>query len=377
MRNLHLSYIELSKNNLIHNIKQFRRIIRKGTKIAGVVKANAYGHGDVEVVKILNHYVDYFQINSVEELEKIRPVTKKPILLLGYVNKNDIAKAIKLGCILTVFDLNHALLINQSAFKLKIKQKVHISIDAHLGREGLLPSQVEIFLKEIKKMKNLSIDGVYAHFANIEDTTDFTYASKQIKAYEKVIEQFKNAGYKNIKTHISATSGVLAYEKWNGLHNIVRVGVGLYGMWPSEELQKIWKKKIELNPVMRYITHVAQVKDIQVGESIGYGASFTTRKNMTTAVIPQGYSNGVSRLSSNNGEVLIKGQRAQIIGRVAMNMLVVDVSHIKGVKPEDDVVILGAQKGEIITAEDIAIATQTINYEVTTRINPLLRRVII
>ena len=376
MKNKPLSYIEISKKNLIHNIKQFKRIVRRGTKIAGVVKANAYGHGDVPVVKILNSYVDYFQINSIEELEKIRPVTKKPILLLGYVQKEDIKKAIKLGCILTVFDLHHALLINESARKLGVKQKVHIAIDSHLGREGLLPAQIPTFLKEIKQMKNISIDGVYAHFANIEDTTDFTYASRQIKDYEDVVKLFKDNGYKNIKTHISATSGVLAYEKWKGYNNIVRIGVGLYGMWPSKELEKIWKRKIELKPVMKYVTHVAQVKNIPVGESIGYGTSYTTRKNTITAVIPQGYSNGIVRASSNNGEVLINGKLAKIIGRVAMNMIVVDVTDIKGVKPGSEVVVMGTQKGFTISAEDIATKTGTINYEVTTRVSPLLPRIV-
>ncbi len=376
MKNLPLSYVEISKKNLIHNIKQFRRIVHKGTKIAGVVKANAYGHGDVEVVKVLNPYIDYFQINSIEELEKIRSVTKKPILLLGYVQKEDIKKAIMLGCILTVFDLHHALLINEFARKLGVKQKVHIAIDSHLGREGLTPIQIPKFLKEIKQMKNLMIDGVYAHFANIEDTTDFTYASKQIKDYEDVVKLFKENGYKNIKTHISATSGVLAYEKWRGLHNIVRVGVGLYGMWPSKELEKIWKRKIELKPVMKYVTHVAQVKNIPIGESIGYGTSYTTRKNIITAVVPQGYSNGIVRASSNNGEVLINGKFAKIIGRVAMNMMVVDVTDIKGVKPGSEVVVIGAQKGVTIDACDIALKTDTINYEVTTRISPLLPRII-
>lgn len=376
MKNLPLSYIELSKKNLIHNIKQFRRIVKRGTKIAGVVKANAYGHGDIEVVKILNPFVDYFQINSIEELEKIRPVTKKGILLLGYVQKDDIKNAIKLGCILTCFDLHHALLINESARKLGVKQKIHVAIDSHLGREGLLPSQIDTFIKEVKKMKNLSIDGVYAHFANIEDTTDFTYASRQIKDYEEVVSKFKNSGHKSIKTHISATSGVLAYEKWKGLHNIVRVGVGLYGMWPSPPLEKIWKKKIELKPVMKYVTHVAQVKNIPIGESIGYGTSYTTRKNTTTAVIPQGYSNGIVRASSNNGEVLINGKLAKIIGRVAMNMIVVDITDIKGVKPGSEVVVIGSQKGLTIGASDIATKTSTINYEVTTRISPLLPRIV-
>jgi alanine racemase len=273
--------------------------------------------------------------------------------------------------------LHHALLINESARKLGVKQKVHIAIDAHLGREGLLPSQVELFIKEIKKMKSFVVDGIYAHFANIEDTTDFTYASKQIKSYDESVRLFKENGLGHIKTHMSATSGVLAYEKWKGYNSIVRVGVGLYGMWPSENLKKMWQKKIELKPAMRYVTHVAQVKEIPTGESIGYGTSYTTRKNITIAVIPQGYSNGITRLSSNNGEVLIGGKKAPILGRVAMNMFVVDVSSIKGVKPEDEVVILGAQKKEAITAEEVAKATDTINYEVTTRMSALLPRIII
>lgn len=376
MNYLPLSYIELSKKNAIHNISQFRRIVRKGTKIAAVIKANAYGHGDVEMVKLINSQADYFQINSIEELEKIRPHTKKPILLLGYVGKNDIARAIELGSIVTVFDLHHALLINESARKKGVKQKVHIAVDAHLGREGLLPHHIDGFLTEVKKMKHIVVDGVYAHFANIEDTADFSHAQKQITEYAEIIEKFKRAGYKNVKTHISATSGVLAYEKWHGFNTIVRVGVGLYGMWPSVELQKLWQKKITLLPVMRHISHIAQVKKIPKGESIGYGLSYVVKKDMVIAVIPQGYSNGVNRLLSNKGSVLIRGTRAPIVGRVAMNMLVVDVSHIPGVLSEDEVVILGSQKKETITAEEVAILTTTINYEVTTRVNPLLPRVI-
>jgi len=376
MKSLPLSYIELSKKSLIHNITQFRRVVKRGTKIAAVVKANAYGHGDVEVVKVLASHVDYFQVNSIEELERVRTVTKKSVLVLGYVGKNDIEKAIKLGSILSVFDLHHALLINEQARLLKKKQKVHIAIDSHLGREGLLPSQVATFLTEVKKMKYMVIDGVYAHFANIEDTDDFSHAEKQINDYENVIKLFKDAGYKSINTHISATSGVLAYEKWKGIHTIVRVGIGLYGMWPSIELAKTWEKKIKLLPVMRWVTHVAQVKVIPRGESIGYGLSFLTKVDTKIAVIPQGYSNGMNRLDSNNGEVLIRGKRARILGRVAMNMFVVDVSNIKNISTGDEVVILGAQKSDSITAEEIADNRGTINHEVNTSLNPLLSKVL-
>ncbi len=376
MKSLPLSYIEISKSKLLHNIKQFRRIVKKGTKIAAVIKANAYGHGDKEVIKIVNPHIDYFQINSIEELEKIKPYTKKEILLLGYIGENDIEQAIKLGCILSVFDLHHALLINKIAKKLKTKQMVLIAIDSHLGREGILPLHTALFLKEIKKMKNISIDGVYAHFANIEDTSDFSHAEKQIRDYEYVVKIFKENGYSKIKTHISATSGVLAYEKGRGINTIVRVGIGLYGMWPSTELANAWQKKLVLLPVVRWITHIAQVKIVPKGESIGYGLSYITKKETKLAIIPQGYSNGLSRSYAHKGEILIKGKRAPILGRIAMNMFVVDVTDIKGVKPENEVILLGSQKKEKITAEDIANKIATINYEVTTQISPLLPKII-
>lgn len=377
---LPLSYLELSKGNLIHNIRQFRGLVGKKTKIACVIKANAYGHGDKEVVKILNPYVDYFQVNSMEELERVRKVTQKPILLLGYVGKNDIAKAIKLGCIISVFDFHHALLINEVARKIGKIQEVHIAVDSHLGREGFMPNDLFKIIPELKKLKNIKIGGLYSHFANIEDTSDFSHAQKQIDTYSEVIKIFKNNGFNNLKTHISATSGVFAWEnkvsKSDLDNQIVRIGIGTYGLWPSVELEKKWKGKIILKPVLKWVTHIAQIKNLPKGHSIGYGLSYITKKPITIAVIPQGYADGLTRTLSNNGEVLIGGKRAPILGRVAMNMFVVDISKIKDVLPEDEVVILGKQGSNEITAEEIAEKMGTINYEVTTHISSLLPRVV-
>jgi alanine racemase len=371
-----LSYIEISKGNLMHNIKQFRRVIDTRTKISAVIKSNAYGHGDLEVVKILNPYVDYFQVNSVEELARVRTISRKPVLVLGYIQKSELKRAIELSCIISIFDIEHAKALNVVAQKLDKKVKVHIAIDSHLGREGIMPIDLPNFLIEFKKLKNIICDGAYSHFANIEDTTDFSHGQKQIDTFKSVVEQFKNAGYKNIKNHISATSGILAYEKWKGIHDIARIGVGLYGMWPSVELEKIWKKKITLKPVMRYVTHVAQVKNLPKGHTVGYGLTYVAKSDIKIAVIPQGYADGLTRTLSNNGEVLIRGMRAPILGRVAMNMFVVNVTDIKGVKTEDEVVILGTQKSEVITAEEIARNMGTINYEVTTHLSPFLPRIV-
>jgi alanine racemase len=385
-KNLPLSYIEISKENLIHNIKQFRALVKGGTKIAGVIKANAYGHGDKEVARILNPYVDYFQVDSIEELERIRTVIKKPVFVFGYLNEDGIRKAIKLRAIISTFDLIHLLKINHIAGVLKTKVKVHIAIDSYLGREGIMPNQIETFIIEIKKLKNIELDGVYSHFANIEDTMNFTHAQKQIDEYHKCVEIFRSSRYPNIKTHISATSGILVYEKGNNLHNIVRLGIGLYGMWPSEHLEYLNKKKITLKPVLRWVTHIAQIKILPANHPIGYGLTYITKKATKIAVIPQGYTDGLSRSLSNIGEFLIRGKKAKILGRVAMNMTVVDISHIKDVTPEDEVVILGKQacppsqgsrrgKSEI-TAEKIAKESDTINYEITTRISGFLPRVI-
>ena len=375
-KNLPLSYIEISKVNLVYNIKQFRRLIDKRTKISAVIKSNAYGHGDLEVAKVLNPYVDYFQVNSIDELARVRAISRKPILVLGYIQKSDLKRAIELGCIISIFDIEHAKALNIVAQKLNKKVKVHIAVDSHLGREGIMPVDLPQFLIEFKKLKNIVCDGVYSHFANIEDTTDFSHGQKQIDTFKSVVEQFKNAGYKNIKNHISATSGILAYEKWKGIHDIARIGVGLYGMWPSVELEKMWKKKITLKPVLKYVTHVAQIKKLPKGHTVGYGLTYVAKSDIKIVVIPQGYADGLSRTLSNNGSVLIKGTKAPILGRMAMNMFVVDATNIKGVKTEDEVVILGTQKGEVITAEEIARNIGTINYEVTTHLSPFLPRIV-
>ncbi|MEI7765741.1 MAG: alanine racemase [bacterium] len=377
MKKLPLSYIEINKKSLIYNCQQFRNFVKKGTQISAVIKSNAYGHGSLEVVKILNPFVDYFQVNSFRELEAIKKISKKPILVLGYVSKNDLAKAISAGCILSAFDFEHLLLINEAARKLNKKQKIHLAIDSFLGREGFMPSEISKILPEIKKMKNVTVDGIYSHFANIEDTANFSHAQKQINIYQKICILFKNNNYKNIKTHISATSGALVYEQDNGFNNIVRIGIGIYGLWPSLYLEKNWKNKINLKPILRFVTHVAQIKTLTKGYSVGYGLTYVTKKETRVAVIPVGYADGFDRSLSNIGEVLIKGIKCRVLGRVAMNMFVVDVSNIPDLNTEEEVIIIGKQGQGEISVEEIAKKANTINYEIIAQLNPLIPRIIV
>jgi alanine racemase len=373
-----LSYIEISKENLIHNFKAFRNFVHGETKIAAVIKANAYGHGQNEVAEILEDFVDYFQVDDVLELRLLRQVSGKPTLVLGYVAEDEINEAIELEGILGVYDIEQLKQIDKCAAMLGRKALVHVKIDASLGRQGVLVEDAENFSKQLKNFKNITVDGIYSHFANIEDTSDFSHAQKQIDNFNRAVEIFKAEGFEKIKTHISASSGIMVYEKNLGQSNIVRLGISLYGMWPSDELKaRFEERNFHLKPVMRWITHIAQVKTVPENYSIGYGLTFITNKPTKIAVIPQGYSDGYDRGLSNQGEVLISGRRCKVLGRVAMNMFVVDVSEIENVSAGDEVVLLGGQSDKSISAEEIAAKLDTINYEITTRTLALLPRKIV
>ncbi|MFA7285437.1 MAG: alanine racemase [Candidatus Paceibacterota bacterium] len=375
-KNLPTSYIEISSQNLIHNIKQFKRIVKKGTKIAVAIKGNAYGHGQNEIAKIAATYVDYFFVNSIEELSKLRKVSKKKTFLFGYVARADLSKAIKLNAILSLFSFEQLKELDLITTKLKNKIEVHIPIDAHLGREGFLYSDLPKLFEILKKTKYIKVIGIYAHFANIEDTNNFTHAKKQINLFKKAVDLAKTYGYKNLDTHISATSGLLVYEKNLGLNKIVRIGIGAYGLWPSTHIEYLYKKKMVLKPVLSFKTKIALIKTLPAGSTIGYGLTFMTHKETKVAILPIGYADGLDRRMSNKGEVLIRGERCKILGRISMNMTVVDVNYVKDVKVEDEAVFIGSQGKEAISAEEIGETIGTINYEIVTKLSPLLPRVV-
>jgi len=377
MDKLPLSYIELSKENLIYNIKQLKNLVKKGTKISVAIKGNAYGHGQNEVAKILEPFVDYFQVNNITELQLLRKISKKKTLLLGYIQKKDLPLVIKLNCILSIFSIEQLSTISAIAENVDKIQEIHLPIDACLGREGFLIKKLPEILNEIKKSKYIKLTGVYAHFANIEDTTNFTHAKKQINKYKEAIKLIKKYGFQKLETHISATSGLLVYEKNKGFHSLIRLGIGVYGMWPSEHIKFLYKNKMELKPVLSWKTKVVQIKTLPAKSTIGYGLTYLTSISTKIALIPQGYADGLDRGLSNKGEVLIRGTKCKILGRVAMNMFVVNVNHLSNVKIEDEVVLIGKQGKKEITAEGIAKKIDTINYEITTRLSPFLPRIII
>lgn len=366
--------IELSQSAITANIAAFRRYLPPGTKIIGVVKANAYGHGLAEIVRMSEQHVDYFQVDDLSELEIVRGLSDKPTCVLGALSPAELDRALELHAILGVYDVSYLRAVDASALRRQQPVDIYLEIDALLGRLGLLEDQVPHLLKELAGMELIRLAGAYAHFANIEDTTNLDHAMKQAAILRRVARELENHGHHDFVTHISATSGILALERQLA-NPVVRLGIGLYGLWPSADLRD--KAAFTLGPVLRWTTQIAQVKNVPAGYPIGYGLTYVTSRPTRIAVIPQGYSDGYDRGLSNCGEVLVGGKRCPITGRVMMNMSVIDVSHVANVAAGDEVVLLGAQGSDRITAEELAQKLGTINYEIIARISPLLPRVVV
>ncbi len=377
MSELPLSYIELSQENLAHNLTSLRSLAKAETKLAFAVKGNAYGHSLGEIVSSAESLVDSIFVNSIEELRAVRIVSNKETFVFGYVAQQFLGEAIGLGCVPGIFSKEQFVNVDRAARERGVVQDVHITCDALLGRDGFLLADLADLFAAAKDCPNACITGMYAHFANIEDTTDFTHAQKQIDMYAEMRKIARDAGYENLDTHISATSGLMVYEKDTGANTIVRVGIGGYGLWPSEPLKRNFGKKgFELKPVLSWKTHVAQVKTLAKGMTIGYGLTHVTQKETRIALIPQGYADGYARSLSNTGMVLIGGRRCAVLGRVSMNMFVVDATNVPEAKEGDEAVLIGEQGDKSISAQEVAERSGTINYEATTRISPLLPRIV-
>ncbi len=368
-----LSEIQVDGAALSHNLAALKGIIRSKAKVAAVVKGNAYGHGLREVVQALDGHVDYFQVDDIDELRALRTLTSSPALVLGYVPLGNIREALELRAEIAIYDLERLDAIQEASAELGRAAKVHLKIDALLGRQGVLPTEVDCVLAALKDCPDIDVVAAYAHFANIEDTTDETHLLAQVAVFEDCLAKVR-AAYPGVGRHFSATSGLMTYEQSGVENDLVRLGIGLYGLYPSEPLALAFQA-LGLKPAMRWVSHLAQVKTLPLGHPVSYGLTYITPCSMRVGVVPQGYSDGFDRGLSNVGHVLVGGKRCAVLGRVAMNMFVVDLSSVPEAKAEDEVVLLGAQGSERITAEEMADHLRTINYEITTRVSPLLPRV--
>jgi alanine racemase len=381
MKQTKLQWVEIDSAALKHNIQQFRLLIGETRKMTVVVKSNAYGHGLVEVSRLASEFgADWLGVNSLEEARMLREGgIDLPIILLGYIPIIDLEEAVSKNLRLTVYNTETVEELAKITSVLDKDAFLHIKTETGVYRQGILGEDLLPFVERIQKYPNLKVEGLSMHFANIEDTTDHSYAQRQL---EKFIEYVDLLGQKGITIpvkHVACSAAAILFPET--MFDMVRVGIGIYGLWPSKEtyLSCIQEKRepVDIKPVLTWKTRVVQTKDVPEGAFIGYGCTYKTTRPTKLAVIPVGYYDGYDRLLSNASYVLIAGKRAPVRGRVAMNFITVDVTDISNVRLEDEVVLLGSQGQERISAEYLASLCGTINYEIVTRINPKIPREVV
>ncbi|MCJ7587269.1 MAG: alanine racemase [Candidatus Aminicenantes bacterium] len=374
-------WVEVSRKALTHNLAEFRRRVGRDRKLLAVVKANAYGHGILEVSRIaIGAGADWLGVNSLEEgIELRRAGVRTPILVLGYVPLGRLGDAVARGLRLTVYNKASVDGLAAACRRLKKKARVHVKVEPGTNRQGVLEGELPAFARSIQRRPGLVLEGLSSHFANIEDTTDHSFPQRQLAAFERSVRGLEKAGIEVPITHMSCTAATILFPET--YFDMVRVGIGLYGLWPSKEtylscaLDK--REPLTLEPVLTWKARIAQVKRIAKGGAVGYGCTFRATRRTTLAVIPVGYYDGYDRGLSNTAHVLVRGQRAPLRGRVAMNFSTADVTDIPGVGIEDEVVLLGADGRERITAEQLAALAGTISHEIVARINPLVPRIVV
>ncbi len=389
------TWIGIDKKAVQRNIQLFRKLVGGKTKIFAVVKSNAYGHGLLTFSKLANSFrvdphtkrggmgkfkaprygvgVDGFCVDSVIEGMKLREEgIEKTILVLGPTFKNLLKDAAKNDITITISGMDALKELKAS----KYHPEFHLKIDTGMHRQGFYVEQLPEVIRQVKSLKfNVEslLTGAYTHFASAKDVNYPTFTDGQFAEFQKAVRVLEKAGFKNLTKHAAATGGTLVNKKYH--LDAVRIGIGLYGLWPSTELG-IQMEKIKLEPVLSWHSLVSEVKEVAAGDYVGYDLTERVARNSRIAVVPIGYWHGYPRSLSGVGEVLISGKKSRVLGRVSMDMIVIDVTGMK-VKRGDKVTLIGNQGSAEMSAYEVARrAGGASYYELLTRINPLIERVV-
>lgn len=375
-----LSWLEIDAAALRHNVTALRSNLAEGCSLVPVVKANAYGHGYLEIAQLLDDEgFTFLAVHNLAEAFILRDAgIKSPPLIMGYIPLNDLREAVAAGFDFVVY--NEETLRELAGIATNEgPARCHLKLETGTNRQGVTAGQLPRLLQLFKENKQLQLVGLSTHFANIEDTTDHTYAEMQYRRYVEMKKVVEAEGLKIKYAHTASSAASLLFPHTH--FNLARAGIALYGLWPSKETYVSYRLKGGenklLQPVLSWKSMIAQIKEIQKGEFIGYGTTYRATADSKIAVIPIGYFDGYDRQLSNQGHVLVNGMRAPVRGRICMDMFMVDITDIPDVNLESEVVLIGRSGEEQLRAEDVAGWAQTINYEVVARIGSHLERRVI
>ncbi len=351
------TWVEIDLSALEHNFKQIKRLVGRSVKVLCVVKADAYGHGMLEVSKKLSKCgADYLGVASIDEAIKLRKSgIKLPILILELIPEEHAGYVVNYNLTQGLCTEKLARSLNNYAKRKGEIAKVHIKIDTGMGRLGVWHEDAVGFIKKINRLKNIKIEGIYTHFPSAD--TDRFFTNHQIRNFQTLIKRLKNNNIDIPLRHVANSIGVIDY-RYSHL-NLVRPGLMLYGIYPKE----IFRQSLKLKPVMSFRTKIMFIKKVPRGRSVSYGRTYLTKNPTAIATLPVGYSDGYLRSLSNKAEVLIRGVRRRIAGRICMDQSMIALDNLKNVKIGEEVVLAGKQGRENITLEELSVLANTISYE--------------
>ena len=352
------TFAEIDLKSLAHNYREIRKRVPKKVRLLAVVKADAYGHGAVPVsLKLENLGVEYLGVAITDEGVELRKGgVRSPILILGGIYEGDLNRVLKYDLTPVVFDCESLKGLSGAAQRCRKKVKVHLKVDTGMSRLGVPAVSWPSFLRELKRFPSIEVEGMLSHFSMPEEDEAFT--AEQWREFQGAVETARAMGFLFKYLHMASSAALAAFPSFSA--NLVRPGIMLYGSYPSPALRRL----IQLRPVLTLKTHIHFLKTVPPAARISYGGSFVTKRESLIATLPVGYADGYSRLLSNCGEVLVRGTRAPVVGKVCMDFSMVDVTDVPNVSPGDEVVLIGRQGKEEIPVEEIAEKMRTISYEV-------------
>jgi alanine racemase len=367
-----VAWTEIDLKSIAHNIRELRRLLKPETRLMAVVKANAYGHGALEVSRVaLANGADWLGVAVLDEAVVLRNFgVNAPILILGYTPEEQAEAVVEADIRQTVFSYSLAKALSEAALKIGRPARIHLKIDTGMARIGFRTGEDSIReILRIRDLPGLEIEGIFSHLATA-DAPDKEYTLEQLARFTEVLDELKQGGVVSRYRHVANSAAIIDLPETH--LDMVRAGIAIYGIYPSLAVNH---EKIFLHPAMSLKAQITQVKEVSAGTGISYGRTYISSGLTRIASLALGYADGYPRILSNKGEVLVKGKRAPIAGTVCMDQFMIDVGHIPGVQVGDEVVIMGHQGEESIFAEEIAEKAGTINYEIVTRIGLRLPKI--
>ncbi len=365
----HRTYAAINLDNIEYNYNSVRNKVAEGVRVLCVIKADAYGHGAAEIGRFLDGKADFFGVACTEEALELRKAgIETPVLILGRVFPWDYEEIVKHDIRIPIFNIEDAKALSDEAVRQGKTAPFHFCIDTGMSRIGFqITEESADICKEITALPNIFAEGLFSHFATA-DSADLTRAKAQRERYKKFVGMLESRGINIPVKHLNNSAGIMNFDEY---FDMCRMGIILYGLYPSEEVDR---SLLSIRPVMEWKTYISHVKTLEEGREISYGGTYRTEKDTKIATIPVGYADGYPRCLSNLGKVIINGQFAPITGRVCMDQFMVDVTGID-CKPGDEVVLVGTQGGATLTMEEVSNAAHSFNYELPCRVNKRVPRV--